>query len=134
MDRLVIETILADLDGISLSEGQLFSGSGSGLLLGFKGSNTDQVIAAFDALKKTTAGHGVSFVVCKTMVSGMYDLEIASDALDEPVRMSNKVIPQEVLSQLEADLAAGKSINLVINVSDEIHWIDLHQVLIRECV
>ena len=134
MDRLVIETILSDLDGISVSEDQSFSGSGSALLLSFKTGNSSQIVAAFDALKKTIGEHEVSFVVCKTMVSGMYDLEIASDALDEPIRLSNKVVKDEMLAKLEEDLEAEKSVCLAINVGDEHHWIELNQVSVRQCV
>ena len=134
MDRLVIETILSDLDGISMSEDQSFSGSGSALLLSFKTGNSSQIVAAFDALKKTIGEHEVSFVICKTMVSGMYDLEIASDALDEPIRLSNKVVKDEILAKLEEDLEADNSVRLAINVGDEDHWIELNQVSIRECV
>ncbi|TDO24765.1 hypothetical protein [Pedobacter duraquae] len=134
MDRLVIETTLSDLDGISMSEDQLFSESGSALLLSFKASNSSQIVAAFDALKKTIGQHEVSFVICKTMVAGMFDLEIASDALDEPIRLSNKVIKDELLAKLEEDLEANKAVCLAINVSDQLHWIDLNQVSIRECV
>jgi len=134
MDRLVIETILSDLDGISMSEDQSFSGSGSALLLSFKTGNSSQIVAAFDALKKTIGEHEVSFVICKTMVSGMYDLEIASDALDEPIRLSNKVVKDEILAKLEEDLEADNSVCLAINVGDEDHWIELNQVSIRQCV
>ena len=134
MDRLVIETTLADLDGISVSADQSVSTSALVLLLSFKDNTKEQITAAFEALKKTVGQHPVNFVVCKTMVSGMYDLEIASEAIDEPIRISNKVISEDVLTQLENDIKVNKPICLAVNVADQQNTIDLQMVSIRQCV
>lgn len=94
MDRLVIETILADVDQVTLVDTQ---SSVPCICLGFDGGNMEQVKHAFDALKKLTAHKEVSLVICETLVSGIYDIEIVTEALDEPVRICNKVVEQQTL-------------------------------------
>lgn len=67
------------------------------ICLGFEDGKIEQVKHAFEALKKLTANKAVSLVICETLVNGIYDLEIVTDALDEPVRICNKVVEQQTL-------------------------------------
>jgi len=57
----------------------------------------EQVKHAFVALRKVTAQKDVSLVICETLVNGIYDIEIVTEALDEPVRICNKVVEQQTL-------------------------------------
>lgn len=98
MDRLVIETILADVDEVTLGNTQ---SSIPCICLGFDAGNIEQVKHAFAALHKLTAHKEVSLVIGETLVSGIYDLEIVTDALDEPVRICNKVVDQETLNGIQ---------------------------------
>jgi hypothetical protein len=133
MDRLIIETILADVDEILVSGDYSNTDENPCILLGYKASNIDQIIHAFAALKKLLANHKVSLVICKTMISGMYDIEIVSDALDEPVRINNKVIEHNVVHQIESLLGSNAQIKLAINVSQERNWIHMDEASLRVC-
>ncbi len=94
MDRLVIESILADTDEVALVDTQ---SSIPCICLSFDETHLEQAKHAFDALKKVTANKEVSLVICETLVSGIYDIEIVTEALDEPVRICNKVVEQQTL-------------------------------------
>jgi len=133
MDRLVIESILADVDEIYLSNDSDNSELNPSIILGFKAANVDQVINAFTALKNVTHDKNVELVICKTLVSGIYDLEIKTDALDEPVRILNKAISQELLVQIENQLEKSKQIILGTNVSEEENWIRVSEAAVKEC-
>lgn len=134
MDRLIIETILADVDEILLSGDHSNTEANPCILLGYKATNIDQIIHAFAALKKVVANHKVSFIICQTLVHGMYDLEIVSDALDEPVRIVNKVIEQETLQKIESLLERSPEIKLAINVSQEENWIHVDKAEVKVCL
>jgi hypothetical protein len=103
------------------------------LLLSYKAANIDQIIHAFSALKKLLANHEVSLLVCETMVSGMYDLEIVSDAMDEPVRINNKVIEHEEIRKLRELLSNSPELKIATTVSQEENWIHANKVEIRVC-
>lgn len=133
MDRLVIESILADVDEIYLSNDSQKPELNPSIVLGFKAGNVDQVINAFDALKSVTRNSKVELVICRTLVSGIYDLEIKTDALDEPVRILNKAISHELLSQIEDQLHRSKKIVLGTNVSEEENWITITEAQVKEC-
>ena len=94
MDRLVIETILADTTEVALVDTQ---SSIPCICLKFDEANIQQVKHAFEALRKVTAHKEVSLVICETLVNGVYDIEIVTEALDEPVRICNKVVEQQTL-------------------------------------
>lgn len=94
MDRLVIETILADTTEVALVDTQ---SSIPCICLKFDDANMEQVKHAFVALRKVTAHKDVSLVICETLVNGIYDIEIVTEALDEPVRICNKVVEQQTL-------------------------------------
>jgi hypothetical protein len=133
MDRLVIESILADVDEVYLSNDSEKPVLNPSIILGFKAANTDQVIHAFKELKRITLNKQVEFVICRTHVSGIYDLEIKTDALDEPVRILNKVISNEILGTIEDQLQKNERIVLGTNVSEEENWIEVTTAQIREC-
>jgi hypothetical protein len=133
MDRLIIETVLADVDEILVSGDYSNTNENPCILLTYKASNIDQIIFAFAALKKLLANHKVRLVICKTMITGMYDLEIVSDALDEPVQINNKVIEHTVVHQIESLLGESSEIKLAINVSQEENWIHVDEASIRVC-
>jgi hypothetical protein len=133
MDRLVIESILADVDEIYLSNDSQNPELNPSIVLGFKATNVDQVISAFTALKEVTHNKKVELVICKTLVSGIYDLEIKTDALDEPVRILNKAISHELLGQIEDQLQKSKQIVLGSNVSEEENWILVSDAAVKEC-
>jgi len=133
MDRLVIESILADVDEVYLSNDSENPVLNPSIILGFKAANTDQVIHAFKILKKITHDGEVEFVICRTHVSGIYDLEIKTDALDEPIRILNKVISNELLGQIEDQLQKDEKIVLGTNVSEEENWIEVTTAQIRDC-
>jgi len=133
MDRLIIESILADVNSISLAEDEASGAGGPLLVLDFKSLQNDQVAHAFAALKELAKDNNVSVVICKTLVAGMYDLEIITAALDEPIRICNKVIGNELLEQLEVYLEKGVKPVLTTNVSEEENWIPLFDLQIKDC-
>jgi len=133
MDRLVIESILAEAEKIYLSDAGEDSESGPSLMLGFKADHAEQVGHAFTALKNLTINKLVELVICKTLVSGIYDLEIKTDALDEPVRILNKAIPNDLLEQIENQLQKNKEIVLGTNVAEQESWITLSDAQVKEC-
>lgn len=133
MDRLIIETVLSDVDEILISGDYSNTQEHPCLLLSYKAANIDQIIHAFAALKKLLSNHEVSLLVCETMVSGMYDLEIVSDAMDEPVRISNKVIEHEDIRKLRGLLSNSPELKIATNVSQEENWIHANKVEIRVC-
>ncbi|CAM4282979.1 hypothetical protein SAMN06265348_109226 [Pedobacter westerhofensis] len=133
MDRLVIESILADVDEIYLSNDSENQELNPSIILGFKAGNSDQIINAFEALKNVTQNKNVELIICRTLVSGIYDLEIKTEALDEPVRILNKVIPAELLARIEDQLHQRKTIVLGTNVSAEENWITVNEAQVKEC-
>jgi len=133
MDRLVIESILADVDEIYLSNDSEKAEPNPSIILGFKAGNSDQIISAFEALKSVAQDDNVELIICRTLVSGIYDLEIKTDALDEPVRILNKVISAELLSAIESQLQKSKKIVLGTNVSEEENWILVNAAQVKEC-
>lgn len=129
MDRLVIESILADVDEISLSDAD----SQAALVLGFKQGYADQVINVFTALKSLTHEKEVELIICKTLTSGIYDLELKTAALDEPVRILNKAISHELLAEIEEALKADRTILLASNVSPKDTWVAVTDAQVKEC-
>lgn len=133
MDRLVIESILAETEKIYVSDDSESAELGTILMLGFKADHAEQVVNAFTALKNITHDKVVELVICKTLTSGIYDLEIKTDALDEPVRILNKAIPDDLLLRLESQLQKDQEILLGTNVSEQESWITLTGAQVKEC-
>jgi bisphosphoglycerate-independent phosphoglycerate mutase (AlkP superfamily) len=133
MDRLVIESILAEAEKIYLSDDSENAESDSSLMLGFRADHAEQVAHAFTALKNVTRNKVVELVICKTLVSGIYDLEIKTDALDEPVRILNKAIANDLLEQIEKQLQQNSEIVLGTNVAEQESWITLTDAQVKEC-
>lgn len=128
MDRLIIEATLEDVNEITLS-----GDSASRLVLTFGAVNSEHIARALTELKKVSDRHTLELVICSTMVSGIYDLEIKTESLDEPVRIMNKAIEASILSKLEDHLAQGKVIALAVQGSEENTWIPIDQTNIKEC-
>jgi hypothetical protein len=133
MDRLIIETVLENVDEILVSGDYSNTDEHPCILLSYKATNIDQIIHAFSELKKLVSNHKVNLVVCQTMVNGMYDLEIVSDAMDEPIRINNKVIEHGAIKQIEDLLEQSPEIKLAINVSQEENWIHIDNASVRVC-
>ncbi len=133
MDRLIIEATLEDVSEIFLSKNINEVKPEPALVLGFKALNMDQIIHAFSELKKIAEHHPVDLIICKTMVSGMYDIEIKTDGLDEPVRIMNKVISNEIIGEIEDQVGKNKNIALAANVSEDQSWIPVRLTHIKEC-
>ena len=129
MDRLVIESILADVDEISFSDTDLQKA----LILGFKQGYAEQVTHVFTALKSLTHKKEVELIICKTLTAGIYDLELKTAALDEPVRILNKAISHELLAEIEQALQTSKNIVLASNVSGQDTWIAITDAQVKEC-
>ncbi|MCD0489315.1 hypothetical protein LPB86_13825 [Pedobacter sp. MC2016-14] len=134
MDRLIIESILADANDISLSDDESNEVGGPLLVLGFSPPHAEQVVHAFNALKELIKDTAVDFVICETLVSGMYDLQIVTDALDEPIRIVNKVIGKELLAELETYVAKEIKFSLTTDASEIGESIKLHKVQLKNCV
>lgn len=132
MDRLIIESALADVNEIFLSEGS-DARPDPAVVLGFKASHTDQVINAFAALKAIAAGNSVELVICKTLSAGIYDMEIKTGGLDEPIRIANKMISHETLGAIEDQIRLNGHIVLGTNVSEEENWIFVHVAHVKNC-
>ena len=133
MDRLVMESTFADVDELYISNDSGVSETASSIFLGFKDINSEQAKHAFKALKNVTQNHNVELVICRTLISGIYDLEIKTDALDEPLRITNKMIDHETLSQIENLLNSDKKIVLATNLSEEKDWIQISSATVKEC-
>lgn len=129
MDRLIIESILSNVQEVYLVEdGQ----NGSAVVLDFIDAHADQVANALSALKKIASEEQVEFIVCKTVQPGIYDLEIKTEALDEPIRMMNKSITEERLTEFGQEMNSGKNIALSSNFQDA-QKIRLSGLKIKEC-
>lgn len=111
MDRLIIESILADVDEVRLSHTESAVPS---ILLRFNNGNQEQIKNAFNALKTLKADKKLSLLICETLVNGMYDLEICTDALDEPVRICNKVIDQAELENIKSQIKSNPEVRLAV--------------------
>ncbi|EDM35446.1 hypothetical protein PBAL39_13290 [Pedobacter sp. BAL39] len=133
MDRLIIETILADVNEIFLAKDHSIPGQRTNIVLGFKAKNTEQIIHAFEVLKSMTQGHEVSLVICNTVQTGMYDLEICTEVLDEPIRIMNKVITNETIGEIKDHLLKSSPMMLSTNVSEDENWLDVNKVELKTC-
>lgn len=130
MDRLIIEAALEDVNEISLQKN---NDADAVLALGFKAGNMDRVSHAFSALKKISGQHGLSLIVCKTMTAGIYDLELKTEGLDEPVRIMNKAITNETLGAIEDEINRNSVLKIGVNVDPEENWIPVNPVQIKDC-
>ena len=132
MDRLIIEAALSDVNEIFLSTDEN-NNDRFEIILGFKAAHTDQVLHAFSGLKAIAKDHTVHLNICKTRVSGIYDLEIKTDGLDEPVRIMNKTIDHEVLGAIEDRINKNQHLLLSTNVSEEDNVITVDTAHIKSC-
>lgn len=133
MDRLIIESALSDVNEITVISNQGTSKTDFLIVLGFKASNTDQVIRAFAGLKEVAKVNHVQLTICKTQNTGIYDLEIKTDGLDEPVRIMNKSIDNETLGAIEDRINQDDNMVLTTNVSEQDNWIQVSAAHIKDC-
>lgn len=129
MDRLIIESTLANTNEISIAE-RVHS---YGLVLNFKANNAGQVSHAFDALRKIAEQHPLDLMICKTMMPGIYDLEIKTEGLDEPIRIMNKAISNEVFESIETRVSGKEQMALVTNIAEAGNPIYINAAHIRNC-
>lgn len=133
MDRLIIESTLADVNEFFLSEAENGEIPETTIVLGFRAPNAENVAHAWSVLKEIADKHEVELVICKAMVAGVYDLEIKTPALDEPLRIMNKSISNEAFTAIEELVATGRSLSLATSASEKEDRIAVHTVTIREC-
>lgn len=132
MDRLVLETTLSEVNEIILSEAHEGANKPA-VILDFKATHTDHIVHAFSALKGIANEHEIGFVICKTMVTGMYDLEIKTHGLDEPIRIMNRPISTERIHAIQDLIDKNEHIYLGTNVSGTESWIPVHTTTIKDC-
>jgi hypothetical protein len=133
MDRLVIESALSDVNEIFLSG---YEGQNTGyfrIVLVFKPANTVQALHAFIGLKDIVCDNEVSLVICKSRLAGIYDLEIKTEGLDEPIRIMNKAIDNETLGAIEDKVNNRERMVLSTNASEDENVIAISEVLIKAC-
>jgi hypothetical protein len=133
MDRMVIESALSDVNEIFLSGVEENSAAPFGIVLGFKATHTDLVLNAFNGLKDTVCDNDLNVVICKTRLTGIYDLEIKTEGLDEPIRIMNKAISHETLGAIEDRINDNGSFVLTTNVSEQDNIINMSNVSIKAC-
>ncbi|TKC03962.1 hypothetical protein [Pedobacter frigoris] len=133
MDRLIIEATFEDVNEISLLKNNNALDPNATLVLGFKIVNTDQVIHAFSTLKKIAVQHSFELVICKTMNARIYDIELKTNGLDEPVRINNKAITNETLGSIEDEATSKTAMRIGLNVSPEENWIPVTSINIKNC-
>jgi hypothetical protein len=133
MDRLIIESALSDVSEISLLTDDKHYEYNFAIVLGFKASNTDQVLHAFAGLKEVAKQDHVQLIICKTQNMGIYDLEIKTKALDEPIRIMNKAIDNETLGAIMDRINEDQHMVVTTNVSEKDNWIKISRAQIKEC-
>jgi len=132
MDRLIIEASLVDVSGIYLSK-HSDSHFLPAIILEFKPSHAEQAGNAFAALKKIAGAAAIELVICKTLSAGIYDLEIKTGNLDEPVRICNKGISQETLEALDSQTLLNEEILLGSNIMPAESWLRVRAAHVKDC-
>ncbi|MBC7566283.1 MAG: hypothetical protein H7223_04890 [Pedobacter sp.] len=133
MDRLIIESALSDVKEIFLSGLEENASGPFTIVLNFKATYTEQVLNAFAGLKDIICDTKASLVICKTRMTGIYDLEIKTEGLDEPVRIMNKAIDNETMGSIEDRVHNHQGIMLTTNVSEQDNAILISEVEIKAC-
>ena len=133
MDRLIIESALSDVSEISLLTDEDGKENSFAVVMGFKASNTDQILHAFAGLKNVASHNDIQLVICKTQNTGIYDIEIKTEGLDEPIRIMNKAIANETLGAIEDRINKDEHIVLTTNVSEEGNWIRVTAAHVKDC-
>ena len=132
MDRLIMESVLADVNGFNLTKDGRDGFTGV-LKMGFTEDRTAQVNHAFSELKNMVQGDGIQLVICKTMVDGIYDLELCTAALDEPLRISNKAISKEMIQEIEGHVGHDPKVLLGADGISVENWLGIGQIEIKNC-
>ncbi|WP_316842285.1 hypothetical protein [Pedobacter gandavensis] len=132
MDRLIMESVLSDVSGFNLTKDST-EGYVGALVMGFSEDRVAQVSHVFSELKNMVQGDGIQLLICKTMLDGIYDLEICTAVLDEPVRISNKAIPKEMIHVIESHAANDPKILLGAAGLSQEHWLGVSSLEIKSC-
>lgn len=132
MDRLIMESVLADVNGFNLTKDSRGGYTGA-LVMGFNEDRIAQVNHVFSELKGMVQEEGVQLLICKTMVDGIYDLEICTDALDEPVRISNKAISKEMIQGIESHVGNEPKVLLGADGLAVENWLEIGSLDIKRC-
>ncbi|WP_276089227.1 hypothetical protein [Pedobacter sp. JY14-1] len=132
MDRLIIEASLADVSGIYLSKPDS-SHFSPAVILEFKPSHAEQAGNAFAALKKIAGAAAIELAICRTLSAGVYDLEIKTGNLDEPVRICNKGIGRETLEALESQTLLNEELLLGSNILPAEDWLRVRAAHVKDC-
>jgi hypothetical protein len=133
MDRLVIESVLANVSEVFFSDSNTTADINPTIVFGFKATNPEQIIIAFNQLKTIADRNEISLAICNTLVSGMYDLELFTEVLDEPIRICNKVISPEFLDKITEKTQSNVELGLSSNVSEQENWFKLSRVEVKDC-
>jgi hypothetical protein len=129
MDRLVIESILADVDEVVLDS---TTSTVPSILLKFNSGNKEQIKHAFKALETLKADKSFSLLICETLVNGMYDFELCTAALDEPVRICNKVLDHAELARIKSIISANPMVNLAVSGIEEDTTLQIDETKFKE--
>ncbi|WP_316823466.1 hypothetical protein [Pedobacter gandavensis] len=132
MDRLIMESVLSDVSGFNLTKDSRDGFIGS-LVMGFSADRMLQVNHVFSELNNMVKTEDVQLLICKTMVDGIYDLEICTAVLDEPVRISNRAIPKDMIHVIESH--AGDDPKLLLGAAGLPvgNWLGLAKIEVKNC-
>ncbi|MBC8984729.1 hypothetical protein H9X96_02950 [Pedobacter sp. N36a] len=132
MDRLIMESVLADVNGFNLTKDGR-DGFNGALQMGFTEDRTAQVNHAFSELKRMVQGEGIDLMICKTMVEGIYDLEICTDTLDEPLRINNKAISKDMIQEIAGHVGHDPKVLLGADGVPVENWLGIAKIEIKNC-
>lgn len=132
MDRLIMESVLSDVSSFNLSKDSRDGFVGS-LVMGFSEDRIAKVNHVFSELKNMVEAEDIQLLICKTMVDGIYDLEICTSALDEPVRISNKAIPKEMINVIESHTGDDPKLLLGADGLSVGNWLGLAKIEVKTC-
>lgn len=132
MDRLIMESVLSDVSSFNLTKDGRDGFTGV-LVMGFTEDRIAQVNHAFSELKKMVQEAGVALLICRTMVDGIYDLEICTDVLDEPLRINNKAIPNDMILEMERHVGNNPKIMLGADGLSAENWLAIGKLNIKNC-
>lgn len=127
-----MESVLSDVSSFNVTKDSRDGFSGA-LVMGFTEDRIAQVNHAFSELKKMVQEEGVQLLICKTMVDGIYDLEICTDVLDEPVRINNKAISHDMILEIGRHAGTDPKVLLGADGLSVENWLGIGQLAIKNC-
>lgn len=127
-----MESVLSDVSSFKLTRDSRDGFTGV-LEMGFTEDRIAQVSHAFSELKKMVKEEGIQLVICRTMVEGIYDLEICTDLLDEPVRINNKAISKDMVLEMERHVGKKPRLMLGVDGLSVDNWLEIGLLDIKNC-